>query len=275
VNEEITYANLLSELFDNINKIDTISKANFKAKIIKSSNKNNKLKILEYNLFYGADLNQLSTLIDSNTDILFLSESDENLDELLTNYISYKTLSHCKYTFLLINKKLDIQILRINKLIGIIIINANINNIEFILVSMHLKPFRENKKIREEQISKIMKIIIEWNKLNIPIIMAGDTNMRDDENDIIKKYNLSDPFIDEIDKYNLSNPFMDEYDLIDQIKKYTTYPNRQFVDDRIKFTPNNNFRFDRIFIKNCSYLEYKILPNTSSDHLALEALILF
>jgi len=91
-------------------KLILFLKLKYAPKIIKSSNKNNKLKILEYNLFYGADLNQLKYLMESNADILFLSESDEKLDKILTNYISYKTLSHCKYTFLLINKKLNIQI---------------------------------------------------------------------------------------------------------------------------------------------------------------------
>ncbi len=84
--------------------------------------------------------------------------------------------------------------------------------------------------------------------------MGGDTNMRHEENVIM---------FDLVDVYLLTN----------ENKYSTTCPNRNFKDDRLKFTPKNDFRYDRFFIKNCSATTFKTIENNDSDHLAIETII--
>ena len=95
------------------------------------------------------------------------------------------------------------------------------------------------------------------NKLiHLPIILGGDTNMKDDEN-----FN----FFDDIYLKNNNNK-----------NYYTTYPNRNFTDNRVQFTPRNNFRYDRFLIKNCKSIpdSFETVSNLNSDHLAIKTIII-
>ena len=220
--------------------------------------KQNNYKCIAYNLFYGEDENQIKYINDNNYDILFLTEASETVIKKFTNYIGDEIDSHCGYTYLGVNKQHKIEILNIIKLVGIIIFHVNINDNELVIGCLHLAPFKDNINIRKEQIKKIYEILNELELLKLPIILGGDTNMRDEEDNIIKEYDFEDVFL------NKSN---NNY--------YTTYPNREFKDDRITFVPKNNFRYDRFFIKNCQATEYKTIPNNNSDHLAISTIITF
>ncbi len=219
------------------------------------------LNILAYNLFGGEDEEQIKYIKENDYDILFLSETSKDINKKLNNYIGDKIESHCGYTYLGISKKLNIEILNIYKSTGIVIIhlkhNDNINH-ELVLCSVHLAPYKKNAKIRNIQIFKINEILEDLNILHLPIIIGGDTNMTDDEDDVIKEYEFIDVFLNDPNEY------------------YSTYPNRYIItkgsDKKLTFVPKNNFRYDRFFIKNCEGKEFKTIPNQNSDHLAINML---
>ena len=206
------------------------------------------MKILAYNLFHGEKKEQIDYINDNDFDIIFLSEASENIIETFNNYIGDKIDSHCGYTYLGINKKHNIDILTIIKLLGCVVFHVKINGQEIILGSLHLLPYKENKRKRKEQINRIYEDL-EDNKLqHLPIILGGDTNMTDDDT------------------------YIDSYDFI--IFTNITYPNRKCKDNRITFVPKNNFKYDRFLIKNCSAFDFKTIPNYSSDHMAISINIL-
>jgi hypothetical protein len=203
--------------------------------------------ILAYNLFLGEKEEQIKYINDNNFDIIFLSEASSNVIDNFNNYIGDKIDSHCGYTYLGIHKKHNIDILMIIKLIGCVVFHVKINNKEFILGSLHLFPYKENKNKRKEQLNRIYEDLEDNNLLHLPIILGGDTNMGDNEN-YIESYDFID--IDN-DNYNY------------------TYPNRKCKDPRITFIPKNNFKYDKFLIKNCTASDFKTIPNNSSDHLAI------
>ncbi len=216
------------------------------------------LTVLAYNLFFGEDEEQIKYIEENNFDILFLSETSADIETKLYNYIGDKIESHCGYTYLGINKKFNIEILNIYKSSGIVIIHLKINNHELVLCSIHLTPYKKNAKIRNIQIFKIHEILEDYNLLQLPIIIGGDTNMTDNEDDVVKEYGF-------IDVYNESE------------NDYVTYPNRDYItnssDKRITFVSPTDFRYDRFFIKNCIATEYKTIPNQNSDHLAINIIV--
>ena len=213
------------------------------------------LNILAYNLFMGEDEEQIRYIKENDFDILFLSETSNEIDKKLDNYISDKVESHCGYTYLGINKKFNIEVLNILKSVGIIIIHLKINHQELVICSIHLTPYKKNAKIRNIQIFKLHEMLEDLNLLYLPIIIGGDTNMTNDEDDVIKEYGFIDVFLNDPNEY------------------YLTYPNRNFKDKRLSFIPKNDFRYDRFLIKNCEAKEYKTIPNNNSDHLAINILV--
>jgi len=215
-------------------------------------NKTIKFKILGYNLFNGETDRQLEFITLNNYDILFLSESSINIiKSLQEKYIGYSVKSHCGYTYLGINKKITMNIIKKIEMNGIIFLHVKINNkYEIIFGSVHLAPFKENIKVRNEQ----LKIIMNELPKNIPVIFGGDTNMRDEES--VAEFELDDVYL--LKKEN---------------KYYSTYPNRNFTSDKLKFIPKNNFRYDRFFTKNCKCLNFITIDNNESDHLAIESII--
>jgi hypothetical protein len=210
------------------------------------------MKILAYNLFLGEKEEQIKYINDNDFDIIFLSEASENVIKNFNNYTGDIIDSHCGYTYLGIHKKHNIDILMIIKLIGCVIFHVKINDKEIILGSLHLFPYKENKNKRKEQINRIYEDLEDNNLLHLPIILGGDTNMTND-----------DTYIDSYDFIDINN---DNYNY--------TYPNRKCKDPRITFIPKNNFKYDKFLIKNCEANDFNIIPNYSSDHLAISINIL-
>ena len=73
------------------------------------------LNILAYNLFCGEDDEQIKYIKENDCDILFLSETSNDIDKKLNNYIGDKIESHCGYTYLGIHNKFNVKILNIYK----------------------------------------------------------------------------------------------------------------------------------------------------------------
>lgn len=212
------------------------------------------LNILAYNLFFGEDDEQITFIKDNDYDIVLLSEASKDIDTKLDNYIGDKEQSHCGYTYLGINKKLKIEILTILKSAGIVIMHVKLYSHEMVICSVHLTPYKKNANIRNIQLFRLNEILDDMKLSHLPIIIGGDTNMTNDENDSIN-----------------------EYGLIDYTDNNATYPNRPFVnnknDKRITFISPTDFRYDRFFIKNCKGEDFKIIPNNNSDHLAINMII--
>lgn len=209
-----------------------------------------RFKILGYNLFYGESSEQIEFINKNIYDILFLSETSENALNNFKNYKGYYIKSHCGYTYLGINKKFKIEEIKLIKSFGIILLYTKIDNTEVILGSIHLLAGKENVEQRNDQLKNILNEIKKLNLNNIPIIIGGDTNMKDDVN---------------IDGFDLNDIY-----LIKRESKYnSTYPNRTFKDKRLKFIPKYNYRYDRFFIKNCNCLCFETIENNDSDHLSI------
>jgi endonuclease/exonuclease/phosphatase family metal-dependent hydrolase len=208
------------------------------------------LNILSYNLFHGEDEIQTNYINDNNFDIIFLQETSKNIN--LQNYIGDKVNSHCGYTYIGINKKLDFKILGVYKNNGIIINHIIINNMQMIIGSLHLHWGKDGNTQRLSQLDNINKLLIDKKLNHLPMVLGGDTNMRD---------------------YEKFDKFSDIYLLNKNKNFYLTYPNREFKDSRITYITEYNFRFDKFYIKNCNYKNFETIPNVSSDHLAIKTTI--
>lgn len=238
--------------------------------------KNNVLKIQSFNLFYDnsreTKIKQLMHINNSNDDIVFLQEYDDdlNLDILLTNFIiSEKVNSHMGYTLFLVNKKLKPQIKKSNcyKNSGVIIETVETIYGKIICGSIHLLPHTSRRKIRERQIEDIYQFINDNIKpQKIPIIIAGDTNMYDDENIIDQKNFLEDVYIKFKNENNYKTYPSDSFVYFQQIDNFVTYPNYKIINK--KCTPK---RYDRILINDCEAISFKTFDTYNSDHMAIYA----
>lgn len=219
-----------------------------------------KLNVIAYNLFKGESETQINYIKNNAYDVLFLSECSDNITDKLENYIGNIEKSHCGYTYIGVNKKITNKINQIKKFEGSVLIDTEINNIRIFLISIHLFPGMSNtnnqSQKREKQLNDINEFILTNNLDRIPIIYGGDTNMRNDENNLHKKYNL-----------------IDVYDKCGNKKNFLTYPNRNFKNKSIKYYTDRNFRLDKFYVKNCYCDEYNTIDNNDSDHLAICAKI--
>lgn len=225
-----------------------------------SINKN--INVISYNIFtstkdkkYGETHDQINHIFDSNYDAMFLQECSSDLEtkidlnENVSKYLYLKTTSHCGYTYLVISKRLIPKVLGVFAVNGIIL--AKINTIYGIIIfgSVHLEPFGNKQSVekRKQQVDQI-EYWIKSNSYDIyPIIIGGDTNMRDHEDN----------------NFSLLN---------DDTKNYHTYPNKTVkYDDVRKFveTMKYDFRFDRFLTLNATIIDLKIHESDESDHFAI------
>jgi DNA polymerase III epsilon subunit-like protein len=290
--EEISHDKIISELFkiknyDGIKKTVIILRNLYLNKCIwntifniadnfydmeqKIKIKNNylKLNILNFNVLtslpdnkIGMSENQIIELtrIKTHIDILCLQECENILSDKFSNYKMIYSQSHCGYTYLLINIELNPLFEETYLKKGIIISKVKTTEGILILGSIHLHPSDKDKdededmKIRKKQIKNIQK----WIKLNnydtYPIIIGGDTNMKDIENNVIQ-----DSIFDDVYCENSNND-------------YNTYPNKKIEYDKTRTIVNkikNKFRFDRFLTVNCDFTQIKTVNTFDSDHLMI------
>lgn len=224
----------------------------------KKKKKNINLKILSYNLFFGSSEKQIEYIKDNKFDVMFLTECDRNISNKLDNYHFILKKSHCGYTGLCILKKYYEN----SEIFKSIIIDGNIfaimiyNNIPIILGSLHFAPSKNNSDVRLETVNNILDFLSEFKEKCI-IIFGGDTNMcekNEDDRKAIKK--------------------LLDYDDVDSELKLSTYPNKEFKHEKLKFIPNTTKRYDRIFLKNCVCDSFIVNEDINdSDHHSLESVI--
>jgi len=247
-------------------KLDTIVDCHmeFNEYISEQNNKNsdfyknhNTLRIISFNmqLKKNIDNEQIEQLILLDADLMFLCECHNDIE--FKNYIEIiSNRSHSGKMGIFINKKI---IKRRNYMLQTKIGDdafalALIKTIygKFVCGVMHLKPTKNNHVIREQTIGQIS----EWvNQFNYPCIIGGDTNMRNFENDIIKKYG-----------------FDDIYMTCENKNYYATWPNRNY-NDHYSFVKiddvSDNYRFDRFMIKKCNTARFRTINTGNSDHLMI------
>jgi hypothetical protein len=221
------------------------------------------LKIYCFNLFYynSYDIKkkQITYLNESDADIIFLQEYDDDmlLDDLITNYvISDKVPSHMGYTFFLINKNLNPKI-DVNsgyKKNGIIINKVNTIYGTMVCGSLHLLPFSNRHNERAIQIKEIHDWLKEEiDEKDVYYIISGDTNMDDSEDIIQNKNFLTDIYL----KFQNS-----------ENSNYCTYPNHTFLGPKYKGIFK---RYDKILIRNCTPLSFNVIDTKDSDHFMIQA----
>lgn len=212
------------------------------------------LKILSFNVYKtenknGISIQQQKYLNNSGADIMCLQECDDQTEKLFIEYKTIKIESHQGFIYLLVNNKLEPNFENLYMEKGIIVSKVNTNKGILILGSMHLYPSYGNSEFRENQLKNAIKWIRDNKYKTYPIVIGGDTNMRDNENYFVTKSIFDDIY------FNSEN-------------EYCTWPNRELKG--IKLIDNTgNFRFDRIFVRNCNFPKMKILNTFDSDHLMI------
>jgi hypothetical protein len=232
-------------------------------KYTKSTKANEDIKIISWNLDLDNNniTQKIGEILSKNADIIMLQECVDNIDIFFNDYISYgKAQSHCGIINLFIHKKLKPEL--INKYIdnGMVLYHINSKHGQLILGSVHLPPYGgiNDKILRTITIFKLINYLKIEKLLDLPIIIGGDTNMRDDEQ--IKE--LTDNILDDI------------YENYGDENKYHTWPNKTSIY-KDKFEKYKTFRFDRFFYSNITTKTFNTILSENSDHLMIETKIQF
>ena len=221
------------------------------------------IKIISWNLdIENKNIeSKIDEILQRDADILMLQECDESIEKLLEDYVSYgKSQSHCGLVYLLIHKRIKPKKIKTYLENGVILAHINSSYGQLILGSVHLPPFGSinDKILRTNIIYNLVQYLKQEQLLNLPIIIGGDTNMRDDEN------------ISELTDYILD----DIYETIGDEEKYHTWPNKTSIYKN-KFQKYKTFRFDRFFYSDITSSTFNTIISEYSDHLMIETNIKF
>jgi endonuclease/exonuclease/phosphatase family metal-dependent hydrolase len=216
------------------------------------------LEIISLNVFNSEKTTQVNMLNKYQPDILFLQECSQQAPQLFPSYDSYGMIeSHSGFVHLLIHTALRSKLVFSHEEKGILLHLVNTVYGLILLGSLHLEPHKTGNFIRAKQLRTIIQFIKNYQLEACPVIIAGDTNMRDDENWIIDESNtISDAY----------DTYTQDYSLKERIKIYPTFPNRAVMK---QFNSKYNFRFDRCFIRNSIPLDFQVINTFDSDHLML------
>lgn len=213
------------------------------------------VKIISFNVFtsirdgkYGETFNQSKYLNESGADILCLQECSAFISERLSNYMCISVDSHCGKTTLGVNKiKLKNEPCLFLCTNGIILIKIKIKNVDLIIGSIHLQYGANGNEIRKEQINIINKWITDNKCEKFPVIICGDTNLRN------KEYSMIDDTI-----FNFSTE--------------ETYPNKNNIYVSAQSFAKNfkvQYGYDKILYANCLDVLVKKIDTKDSDHCML------
>ena len=204
---------------------------------------------------------KIEEILERDSDILMLQECEANINDFFKDYISFgKSLSHCGTVCLLIHKRIKPKNIKKYAKDGVVLAHINSRYGQIILGSVHLPPFGSinNKILRTIMIFNLIEYLRKEQLLNLPIIIGGDTNMRDDE----KIGELTDYILDDI------------YDNFGDENKYHTWPNKTSIYKN-KFQKYKTFRFDRFFYSHVSSSTFNTIISENSDHLMIETKVEF
>lgn len=220
---------------------------------------------------------------DENPDIFTLQEMpSENFPKRFGNYVPSEIIeSHSGYTGIMLRDRFKIinqkkiatkskERMFFNDESIVIKVRDTKNELQdFFVAGCHLHPFNQFKNVRFSQILVLLEFIknnAEETFQTIPIIIAGDMNMRETETiGVVNNLNLIDAYL------KCGTPE----------SKYTwdTYKNAYYLNGE-KFRA----RFDRIFLKNINCSNFRLIGNNPisdrenhflSDHFGVSIELLF
>jgi hypothetical protein len=221
------------------------------------------IRIIAFNMQYKGkiDEEQIEQLNKLDADIMCLSECFKTISTQFKNFDCIVVNDSHTYgkTKLFINKRLKPEIINIEKdshQFALAIINTTHGKL--LCGSMHFTPGKIQKEIGYNiQRTFAMQDINDYvNKYNYPVIIGGDTNMSDYENEL----------------FNTNYDLLDAWEKKSKQKYYLTWPNREYNDNyyKVKTTDiKGNFRFDRFFTKNCEFKRFRTINTKNSDHLMI------
>lgn len=216
---------------------------------------NKYIRVCEFNMQSKGkdviDMEQVEQLNKLNADVMYLCECDKNINQYFTNHVHITSnYGNAKDVKVFIHKNLQPKIIKTKnrEYITMAVVDTTFGKIIFGCV--HLIDGQQHEETRRMYYTK-MTDWISNHYADLPVIIGGDTNMRENET-----------FDDFYDAYkNTSNP-----------KYYLTWPNRTYDDKYCKFklkTIKNNFRFDRIYVRTCNVKRFKTINTHNSDHLMI------
>ena len=194
---------------------------------------------------------KIEEILQRDSDILMLQECEDNINDFFEDYISFgKSSSHCGIVILLIHKRIKPQHIKTYAKDGVVLAHINSCYGQLILGSVHLPPFGSinDKILRTTMIFNLIEYLKKEQLLNLPIIIGGDTNMRDDE----QISELTDYILDDI------------YDNFGDEEKYHTWPNKTSIYKN-KFQKYKTFRFDRFFYSHVTSSTFNTITSDNSE----------
>jgi len=212
-------------------------------------------RVCEFNVQYKnniVDMEQIDQLNKINADIMCLVECINGITEHLKNYIEINSSkSHCGFMKIFVHKRIcgKNENIIINSKIDSQYILSIINTIfgKIIVGALHFRPRKNNSEIRKSALESINQYCKQY---EYPCIIAGDTNMR--------YYEKCDTDFDDAWTQDKSRDY------------YSTWPNKKY-DDKYSYIKaqdvNYDFRFDRIFLKKCSWDRFRTINTRNSDHI--------
>lgn len=192
-------------------------------------------------------------LLQGNPDVLALQEcpSLESVNKIFQGYIAIGShRSHAGHVVLMVRQDLAGSASRIqlsSRLPAVMMELAMRSNQEspddanakILVASVHLEPFERGSIRRRNQVQELIKISDSF-KVKVPLIIAGDTNMRDAEDGFME----NDLKLQDVWKMAGSNP-LHQYSW-DTVNKPDGYFNRYYGSD----TRQYQRRYDRIYVTN-------------------------
>ena len=216
---------------------------------------NKNIIVVSYNTFYEENEEQINILKNINADIISFQESSNNK---FKNYFNITQKSHLNYTKLLLKNTLFTEFYNFTDILNIFGVIFTIGIIEttpIIIIAIHLEPYEKGYEEREKQILQINEFILKNKLEDLQIIMAGDTNMRDNEH-IISSTIFKDIYLN----HKMEN-------------NYTTYPTNQCNKPQFndKYITKKVWRYDKIFVNNINSNSYETINTTFSDHYLIKS----
>lgn len=193
----------------------------------------------------------INFILEKSPSIILLSEvlNDNTIKEFGDYHCIGSVKSHCMTVYLLIRRKIFKEVIDVIKIVGAILAVVDTTFGRFVIGSVHLYFGKEGESVRNKQVKHLYDYITVNQLESIPIIIGGDTNMRNEKNDLSR--NFQDTALD-LEMDNL-----------------ITWPNKSL--NKFRDFKGRGFRYDRIYTKNVFPLMYKRIKRNDSDHYAIEA----
>lgn len=211
---------------------------------------------------WDADTNlveMLQLIEEKDPDVLCLQEMPKpNFGLRFVDYHPIPAIeSHSGYTSVFL-KKSKFEIIEYGQFSGGVLAKIKSKDGDFYISSIHLFPFKDNDQPRLQQLAQILLYVAQHE--NLPLIISGDSNMREAETKKVLSLDLKDAF------FEAKSPKEHKFSWNSKMNIHS--------EGGFPFSA----RFDRIFIRDFNVLKFELTANTPvsensthflSDHFAL------